>query len=381
MYDKIEEIYELTYEIFEFNRYKITKPKDDSLLIELNYNLIVDDNNKFKDNIQLEMKQNTNGDFSRDYNYILNNLKNKYNRDISEKKKELFDLKKEKTDLHDEKYNLNKEISNLKKVKFDLTKELSEIKKEFVALTEEKNNLKKEKANLNIEVSNLRKEISDLKTHKKKLSEDLKKEKQMNIKNLSTTNKKLITMKYEKPKKIIGKDTNLKRKKLEIQDIKKLENYPDLEKIIFINYGFTDISILNKFTFEELKELNFSKNLISNINVFKDMKFPKLNEFILNNNKITDLEPLSQIDLTNIQTIDLSFNCIDDINVFYRVNVPHLKYLNLSNNNIKEITIFSSIDSRFTALKELYLNNNQINQDIYSDLLELLTRILSKFNF
>ena len=91
MYDKIEEIYELTYEIFEFNRYKITKPKDDSLLIELNYNLIVDDNNKFKDNIQLEMKQNTNGDFSRDYNYILNNLKNKYNKDISEKKKELFD--------------------------------------------------------------------------------------------------------------------------------------------------------------------------------------------------------------------------------------------------------------------------------------------------
>ena len=91
MYDKIEEIYELTYEIFEFNRYKIIKPKDDSLLIELNYNLIVDNNNKFRDNIQLEMKLNTNGEFSRDYNYILINLKNKYNKDISKKKKELFD--------------------------------------------------------------------------------------------------------------------------------------------------------------------------------------------------------------------------------------------------------------------------------------------------
>ena len=72
MYDKIEEIYAITYEIFEFNRYKIINSKDDILLIELNY-IINIDNNIIDFYLKLEMKPYRNMDFTSDYNYILRN--------------------------------------------------------------------------------------------------------------------------------------------------------------------------------------------------------------------------------------------------------------------------------------------------------------------
>ena len=377
MCDYIEQIYNLTYDVFESKRYKIIYSNNDDIRIELYYKTNFE-NNPINFDFQIQLKPNINEDFSCDYYYILI-LKKK---DNSEIQKELFNLKKEKSELNEEKSKLNAEISELKtdisalKQKiFNLIKEKTELNTDISVLEKEKSSLKNIISNLNTEKSFLEKEKYILKTNHEF-------NKVNSIKNLYK-NKKFISLNKDKSKPnikpYIDKDVNLNWKKLEIKDLKKMENYPDLKKIIFINDNLIDISILNKLNSKDLKEINFSKNLISNIDVLKDMKFPKLNELNLNNNKITDLETFSQIDLTNIQKIDLSFNYIDDINVFYRVNVPHLEYFNLSSNNIREITIFGYIDSRFNCLKELYLANNPINQDVYSDLLDLLKRKLSKF--
>ena len=309
IYDTIEEIYELTYQIFEFNRYKIINTKDDILLIELNYIININDN-KIEFNLKLEMKPNSNGDFSNDYNYILRNeiinLKKKYNKDIS-------DLKKENKILIEELNNMKQMIKDLRNVIGDKEKESSY----------NKNNEKK-------------------KTH-------------------------------------VDKVLDLKGKKLDSKELKKLKNYPDLERLNLSNTNISDISILNICIFKELKEFNLSNNLISNINALKDMKLQKLNELYLNQNKITDLEPLSQFDLTHIKIIDLSFNCINDLNVFYRVNAPQLKYLNLSHNQIEDITVFSCTE--FKNMKELYLDNNKIDQDINYDLVDFLKQKITKLTY
>ena len=379
MFDKIEEIYKLTYEIFESKRYKIINSKENILPIELSYIIDINDQ-KINSNIKLDMKPNSNGDFSSDYNYILRSeiidLKKKYNKDVSELKLLIIELKNEKSDLIAEKSDLktkisklNTEISEIKKDLYNLNKDNSEFKKEI-------SKLKKEKCNLNTEISELNEDISELKSQisvlkkiqNKKLSVDLNNVKQQNNKELRY-NKNFITLAKTK----FEKDLDIKYKKLEIKDLQKLP--PNLDKLNYSNCNLNDISNLSKFNFKELKELNFSNNLINSINVLKDVKFPKLTLLDLNHNKIGDLEPLAQIDLTNIERIDLSFNCINDINVFYRVKVPHLKYLDLSHNNIREIKICS----KFNCLEELYLDNNQINQEIYSDLLNFLREQLSKF--
>ena len=99
IFDKLDEIYEYTYQIFKLNKYKIYELKDkDELKIELNY-LINHHNNNISINIELFIKPNMNGDFTNDFNYILKNeiinMKKKYNKEISDLKKENKELMNE----------------------------------------------------------------------------------------------------------------------------------------------------------------------------------------------------------------------------------------------------------------------------------------------
>ena len=257
MCDYIEQIYNLTYDVFESKRYKIIYSNNDDIRIELYYKTNFE-NNPINFDFQIQLKTNINEDFSCDYYYILI-LKKK---DNSEIQKKLFNLKKEKSELNEEKSKLNVEISELKthisalKQKiFNLIKEKTELNTDISVLEKEKSNLKNLISNLNTEKSVLEKEKSFLEKEKSilKTNQGLK-----SIKNLYT-NKKFLSSNKDKSKpnikSYIDKDVNLNWKKLEIKDLKKMENYPDLKKIIFINDNLIDISILNKLNSKDLKEI------------------------------------------------------------------------------------------------------------------------------
>lgn len=307
MYNTLEDIYKLVIPIIESKRYKIISQNDEDKLI-INLNFIINDYGKaIEINLSVEMKLNTNGDFTSDFNYILRHeiiqLKKKYNQEI-------FDLKKQ-----------NKSIIN----------ELNEIKKMIKNSSEGK---------------------------------------------IYTNNPNSQNYVYNPREQ---NALNLKGKKLDAKALQSLINYPNIEKLNISDNNITDISILNKCRFKELKHFDLSNNKISDITVLKEFKFQKLNELYLNQNKISNIEPLSKIDLTHLLRINLSYNNIDDINTFYRVNAPQLKYLNLSHNKIEDITVFGTAE--FKDMKELYLDNNQIDESSNSYIINFLKSKITKFTY
>ena len=55
------------------------------------------------------------------------------------------------------------------------------------------------------------------------------------------------------------------------------------------NYDLSDINILEKVNFKELKELDLSWNNISNIEVLEKVKFEKLEKLLLFGNNIDEI--------------------------------------------------------------------------------------------
>ena len=91
MYEKIDEIYEFIFQIFELNKYKITNYSNEyKLIIDLNF-LININKNDVEFNVSLDLKPNLGGDFSSDFNYILRNemrnMKKNFDKEISDLQK------------------------------------------------------------------------------------------------------------------------------------------------------------------------------------------------------------------------------------------------------------------------------------------------------
>ena len=217
------------------------------------------------------------------------------------------------------------------------------------------------------------KEINELKTQNKAIINELNEIKQI-IKNLRNSDDKKILQ-----PNLQTKELDLTGKKIDINLLKDLVNYPNLEKLKLCNNNISDINILNNCNFNQLQILNFSMNQIRNISVFEKLKFQKLNELYLDKNKIYNIVPLSKINLTHLQRLNLSNNDIEDISIIDRINAPHLKYLNLSYNKIYDISVFLSVE--FKEIKELYLDNNKIDIDINSYTINFLERRINKFKY
>ena len=303
-FDNLEEIYELMIPIIESNKYKINYLSDeDKMSIDLYFNIDFKNNN-FDLTINFDMKANTEGDFSDDFNYILRNeiikLKKKY-------KKEIYDLK-----------NQNKAIIN----------ELNGIKKVIYNMCHK----------------NQQKPAQSTKSNNQEI-----------------------------------KILNLKGKKLDVNALKSLVNYPYLEKLDISQNNITNISMLDKCRFKELKYFNISNNKINDITVLKEFKFQKLEELYLNQNNICNLEPLTKMDLTHVLRINLSNNNIADLNAFNRISAPKLQYLNLSHNSIEDIQVFGTVE--FKDLKELYLDNNKIDDEINFYIINDLKSKITKFTY
>jgi len=323
IYDNNKQIFELLVKLFDNNKYKIKfNNLNEKMNLEL-YFVIVNNNV----DISVELNMNLNGDFRDDYNYILKN--------------EIFELKK----------NFNKEINDLKKENKSIKQELNEIKGII-------NNLYKNHKSVNNNINN---------------SIIIKESKNI-YDNINDNTKNLIEMAFKKK----DKNLDLSGKKIDFNYLRSLMNYPYLEKLNLSNCNIYDISALDKCSFKHLQLLNLSNNQIKDISSLKQIQFQKLTELYLDQNKISNIEPLSKIDLTHLERLNLSHNNISEISVFDRVNAPHLKYLNLSYNYIDDITVFGS--DEFKEMKALYLDNNRINVENNSYIIEHLFKKITEFS-
>ena len=323
IYDNNKQIFELLVKLFDNNKYKIKfNNLNEKMNLEL-YFVIVNNNV----DISVELNMNLNGDFRDDYNYILKN--------------EIFELKK----------NFNKDINDLKKENKSIKQELNEIKGII-------NNLYKNHKSVNNNINN---------------SIIIKESKNI-YDNINDNTKNLIEMAFKKK----DKNLDLSGKKIDFNYLRSLMNYPYLEKLNLSNCNIYDISALDKCSFKHLQLLNLSNNQIKDIFSLKQIQFQKLTELYLDQNKISNIEPLSKIDLTHLERLNLSHNNISEISVFDRVNAPHLKYLNLSYNYIDDITVFGS--DEFKEMKALYLDNNRINVENNSYIIEHLFKKITEFS-
>ena len=324
--EKDNKRYEFNINKSEFNEmnklFKIYDNNKEKMNLELYF--VIANNNV---DISVELNMNLNGDFRDDYNYILKN--------------EIFELKK----------NFNKEINDLKKENKTIKQELNEIK-EII------NNLCKNHKSVNNNINN----SIIIKESKNIYDND----------NDNTMN--LIEIAIKKKDKIL----DLSGKKIDFNYLISLMKYPNLEKLNLSNCNIYDISALDKCSFKHLQLLNLSNNQIKDISSLKQIQFQKLTELYLEQNKISNIEPLSKIDLTHLERLNLSHNNISEISVFDRVNAPHLKYLNLSYNYIDDITVFGS--DEFKEMKALYLDNNRINFENNSYIIDHLFKKITEFS-
>ena len=321
IYDNNKQVFELLVKLFDNNKFKINN-LNEKMNLELYF--VIANNNV---DISVELNMNLNGDFRDDYNYILKN--------------EIFELKK----------NFNKEINDLKKENKTIKQELNEIKEIIDNLCKNHKSV-----NNNINNSIIIKESKNI--------YDNDNDNTMNL--------------IEKALKNEDKILDLSGKKIDFNYLRSLMNYPYLEKLNLSNCNIYDISALDKCSFKHLQLLNLSNNQIKDISSLKQIQFQKLTELYLEQNKISNIEPLSKIDLTHLERLNLSHNNISEISVFDRVNAPHLKYLNLSYNYIDDITVFGS--DEFKEMKALYLDNNRINFENNSYIIDHLYKKITEFS-
>ena len=77
------------------------------------------------------------------------------------------------------------------------------------------------------------------------------------------------------------------------------------------NIGNEGLKILFKIEFKELKELNLSRNEISDINILEKVNFKELKELYLSHNTITYIKFLDEIKFEKLVKLDLKKNKID----------------------------------------------------------------------
>ena len=149
-----------------------------------------------------------------------------------------------------------------------------------------------------------------------------------------------------------------------------LEKINQLEKKI--------LDILNVKLGVELKgdeiAINLNNKNVGNIelNLLSEVGFKNLKEINLSKNNISDIEPIKNFKTTKLQKIDLSSNKIKDVNALKPVldKNKDIESIKLNNNLIKDISIFK--ENKFSQLKEINLDNNRILEKDFQDVKNML---------
>jgi len=114
------------------------------------------------------------------------------------------------------------------------------------------------------------------------------------------------------------------------------------------------IKCISKIKFNQLKELDLSKNEITSIESLCNMSFPFLEFLNLSHNKIKNIKPLGEKYLKKLKYLFIQNNQIEDINVFLKEDFPTFEILRLENNRTNQ-NPYSMV-----KLNELYEKNKKI---------------------
>ena len=156
--------------------------------------------------------------------------------------------------------------------------------------------------------------------------------------------------------------TNLRNLKLgqnQISDLSPLSSLTNLTNLELFYNQISDTSSLLGLT--SLTNLNLANNSISSISSLAGLV--NLTVLDLSVNQISDISPLEG--MTNLTNLYLYYNQINDISSL--AGMTNLIRLYLHNNQISDVSPLTGM----TNLTNLDLTNNPLNQDAYSDLLQI----------
>ena len=162
---------------------------------------------------------------------------------------------------------------------------------------------------------------------------------------------------------ILTKLNSLQNKILTIINVKLSINLIGNEMEIELNDKNIDnltLNLLSDIEFKNLKEINLSNNIISDISPLK--KFKNLKKINLSNNKIVSIGSLKEISENNkeIESINLSNNSINNDDILKTNIFPKMKEINLDQNNLlqKDIDEIKNIIMDKNKIKIIYNNKN-----------------------
>lgn len=114
--------------------------------------------------------------------------------------------------------------------------------------------------------------------------------------------------------------------------------------IKILDLSFNLIEFLPLENLNNLEHLNVQFNMIKNLDFFSKSNFDQLKTLILSNNKIYDFPSHILINAKNLVKLDFSMNLIENIQF---PQMDHLKFINFSNNRITRIhgPVFSLLSS------------------------------------
>ena len=122
------------------------------------------------------------------------------------------------------------------------------------------------------------------------------------------------------------------------------------------NFGNEALIDLCKIKFNELKNLNLSKNSISDIKILEKAKLENLIKLDLSFNKISDINVLAKINFRELKILNLSNNDISDINVLDKIKIAKLEILDFTHNKISDINILEKVNMKELKKLDLYFN-------------------------
>ena len=107
-------------------------------------------------------------------------------------------------------------------------------------------------------------------------------------------------------------DLSDKRRREILSDLYFVITFPNnIEALFLDDNNLSDVSLLTKLPLYNLKKLDLSFNLITNIKfLMKKSKWKNLNELYLNDNKIYDISPLKNLQI-DLKILTLKNNYLD----------------------------------------------------------------------
>ena len=157
-----------------------------------------------------------------------------------------------------------------------------------------------------------------------------------------------------------------------ISDITALEkvNFKKLKELWLYNNIISDITPLGKANFENLEILSMHTNYITDISILEEVNFISLKTLNLHTNNISNINPLKNCKFKELENLSIHTNKISDITPIQKANFKCLKVLYLNKNEITDISILN--DKMFDNLEKLTLNNNKIDKNKYEQIINKL---------